>query len=66
MSERRVINPRLLLTLAALAGFLFTAIAIYFAVGYTPDSGREPNSSPAATVTATTTPTVQPPPTPTR
>ncbi|HOB47725.1 MAG TPA: hypothetical protein PKK01_00210 [Mycobacterium sp.] len=64
MDERRVVNPRLLLSVGILVGFLFSAIAIYFAVIYTPDSGRESGSRPAAPVTETSTPQLQPPPPP--
>ena len=56
MDERRVVNPRLLLSVGILVGFLFSAIAIYFAVIYTPDSGRESGDrdlDPAVAATAT-------------
>lgn len=62
MGERRVANPRLLLSVGILAGVVFSAIAIYFAVVYTPDSGRESDSRPAAPVTETSAPTLLSPP----
>ncbi|HPY23541.1 MAG TPA: hypothetical protein PLK19_04375 [Mycobacterium sp.] len=64
MGERRVVNPRLLLAVGILVGFMFSALAIYFAVLYTPDSGRESGSRPAAPVTETSTPAPQPSPPP--
>jgi hypothetical protein len=64
MGERRVVSPRLLLAVGILVGFILSALAIYFTVLYTPDSGRESGSRPAAPVTSTPTP--QPAPEPTR
>lgn len=51
MADRRVFNPRLLLPLAILAAFVFTMIAIFVAVSYTP----EPAGRPPAPVTTTAT-----------
>lgn len=47
--------------LAALAGLVFTAIAIYVAVGYTPNSSTEP-ADPAVTQTISPTPSAPAPP----
>lgn len=38
MSDPKMPNPAVLLALAGLAMLLFTAIAIFFAAGYAPDS----------------------------
>lgn len=62
VEHRRVANPRVLLPVAAVAGVVFSAIAIYVASGYTPESGSR--GAPAAPVTETSTPPVQPPPPP--
>ena len=62
MADRRAANPRLLLSVAAVAGVIFSTIAIFIAAGYSPESGA--GRVPAAPVTATSTPPVQPPPPP--
>ena len=60
MESQRVINPKVLLPVAALAGVVFSAIAIFVAVGYTPASG--PGNVPAAPLTTSTAPFQPPPP----
>lgn len=62
MSDRKVINPKVLLPVAAVALVMFSAIAIFVAVGYTPDSGSR--GAPAAPATETSTTVFQPPPPP--
>ena len=63
MESRRVANPKVLLPLAALAGLVFSAIAIFAAAGYSPDSG--PRNVPAdPDVTETSMVPLQPPPPP--
>lgn len=51
MADRRIANPRLLLPLAILAAFIFTMIAIFVAVSYTPESGPD-EPAPLTTTTA--------------
>jgi len=60
MEPRRVANPKVLLLVGAVALVVFSAIAIYFAVGYTPESSS--GNAPAAPVTRTSTLPVQPAP----
>ena len=60
MANRRAIDPKVLFPIAALAGVVFSAIAISIAVGYTPESG--PGNIPAAPVTTSTAPFQPPPP----
>ena len=63
MDNERVANPRVLLPVAALAGVAFSAIAIFVATGYQPDSDSD--ESPAEpVVTETMTVPSQPPPPP--
>lgn len=50
---RRAINPVVLLILGGVALVVFSAIAIYFAVGYQPDSGA--GDRPATTTAVTST-----------
>ena len=62
MADRGAVNPKLLLPVAAVAGVVFSAIAISVAAGYTPESG--PGTLPAAPLTETSTAPFQPPPPP--
>ncbi|MGI9125352.1 MAG: hypothetical protein ACR2JM_11470 [Mycobacterium sp.] len=62
MASRRIANPKSLLPVAGLALVLFSAIAIFFAVGFTPEARSGP--APAAPVTETSTLPMQPPPPP--
>lgn len=52
MADRRIANPRLLLPLAILAAFIFTMIAIFVAMSYTPDTGGEDAPAPTSSTTA--------------
>ena len=60
-----MVNPKVLLLLGAAVLVLTSAIAIVFAIGFTPESSysRAP-AAPAAPVTETSTPSFQPPPPP--
>ncbi len=49
----RAINPKLLLAVGGVALVVFSAIAIFLAVGYSPDPGDAPAT---ATTTVATTP----------
>ena len=60
MANRRAIDPRVLFPIAAVAGVVFSAIAISLAVGFTPESG--PGNIPAAPLTTSTAPFQPPPP----
>ena len=63
MESRRVANPKVLFVVAAFAGLVFTAIAIFAAAGYTPDSG--PRNVPAdPSVPETSAAPLGPPPPP--
>jgi hypothetical protein len=62
MANRRVIDPTWLFPVAAVAGVVFSAIAISMAAGYAPESG--PGTVPAAPWTETSTAPYQPPPPP--
>ena len=62
MANRRVIDPRWLFPVAAVAAVVFSAIGISVAVGYTPESSR--GNVPAAPLTETSTVPFQPPPPP--
>ena len=62
VANRRLIDPKLLVPVAAVVGVVFSAIAISLAVGYTPESG--PRYIPAGPLTETSTVPFQPPPPP--
>ena len=64
MANRRMVNPKILLLLGAAVLLLTTAIAVFFAVGYKPDSGSGYRRAPAAPLTETSTVPFQPPPPP--
>lgn len=51
MEHNRAVNPKVLLAVAGVALVVFSAIAIFMAVGYSPETG-----SPTATTVSTTTP----------
>jgi hypothetical protein len=57
-----MINPKVLLALGAAVLVLSSAIAIFLAVGFTPEPGY--SRAPAAPGTETSTPSFQPPPPP--
>jgi hypothetical protein len=53
MVDRRVVNPKLLLIAAGVALVLFSAIAIFMAVSYTPQTSTgKQTPSPVTTTTA--------------
>lgn len=56
MSDRRVPNPKVMLVIVAAIGFLLSMLAIYVAVGLTPET------TPSAPVTTTETSPSRPPP----
>ncbi len=56
MAQRRMVNPKVLLLLGALVLLVSSAIAIFVAVGFTP----EPRSRETAPATETSVMTVQP------
>lgn len=43
--KERAINPKLLLAVGGVVLVVCSAIAIFFAVGYQPDSGEAPSST---------------------
>lgn len=51
MEHNRAVNPKVLLAVAGVALVLFSAIAIFMAVGYSPDTGSRDT-----TTVSTTTP----------
>lgn len=59
MDNQPVANPRVLLIVAAVVGFVLSAIAIFIAVGYNPESG-------SGSTTRSSTVPVQAPATPGR
>lgn len=62
MTGRKPINPKVLLGVAAVAGAVFSAIAIFMAVGYQPGGPSAPaTNTPMVTTTLTTTPTMPTP-----
>ncbi len=54
MDNDPVANPKVLLAVAAVVGFVLSAIAIFIAVSYTPDSGS------SEVTTTSTVPAAQP------
>ena len=60
MANRRAIDPNVLFPIAAVAGVIFSTIAISIAVGYSPESG--PENIPAAPLTTSAVPFQPPPP----
>lgn len=60
MAERKVLSPKVLLLLGAAVLVLTSAAAIFFAAGYTPETG----SRETVPTIETSTPPMQPPPPP--